>query len=161
MHIKFPFDSHKPIAGEACIDIDKPVDDVFHYVGENFFENYPKWAVEVVDFEPLDGKEVFIGAKAKQIRNDNNGEIESVFEITEYQLKSKLIFQGLTQPYKHSYLLEAIQEDRRPTRLTFRFEFLELEVFMRPFEKLIRCAIEDGAENTVENIRNLILVECN
>jgi hypothetical protein len=27
---------------------------------------------------------------------------------------------------------------------------------MRPFEKLIRYAIEDGAENTVENIKNLI-----
>jgi hypothetical protein len=161
MLIKLPFDSHKPIAGEACIDIDKRVDDVFHYVGENFFENYPKWAVEVVDFEPLDGKEVFVGAKAKQIRNDNNGEIESVFEITDYQPQSKLIFQGLTQPYKHSYLFEPIQEDRQPTRLTFRFEFLELEVFMRPFEKLIRCAIEDGAENTVENIKNLISVECN
>jgi hypothetical protein len=161
MHIKFPFDSHKPVAGQACIDIDKPVDDVFHYVGEKFFENYPKWAVEVVDFEPLDGKEVFVGAKAKQIRNDNNGEIESVFEITDYQPQSKLIFQGLTQPYKHSYFLEVVQEDRQPTRLTFRFEFLELEVFMRPFEKLIRCAIEDGAENTVENIKNLILVECN
>jgi hypothetical protein len=27
---------------------------------------------------------------------------------------------------------------------------------MRPFEKLIRMAIEDGAESTVENIRNLL-----
>jgi hypothetical protein len=27
---------------------------------------------------------------------------------------------------------------------------------MRPFEKLIRSAIEEGAENTVENIKNLV-----
>jgi hypothetical protein len=46
------------------------------------------------------------------------------------------------------------------TRLTFRFELLEVEVFMRPFQKLIRSAIEDGAENTVETIKNLIIVEC-
>jgi hypothetical protein len=32
------------------------VQEVFHYVGERFFDNYPKWAVEVVDFEPLDEK---------------------------------------------------------------------------------------------------------
>jgi len=27
---------------------------------------------------------------------------------------------------------------------------------MRPFEKLIRSAIQEGAENTVENIKNLL-----
>jgi hypothetical protein len=27
---------------------------------------------------------------------------------------------------------------------------------MRPFEKLIRSAIEDGAENTVQNIKSLL-----
>lgn len=162
MHIKLPFEAHKPIAGEASVDIDKAVDQVFAYVGEHFFDNYPKWANEVIEFEPLDGNEVFVGAKAKQIRKDNDAEVESVFAITEYQPKTRLTFQGLTEPYKHCYVLEASQADcDQPTRLTFRFEFLELELFMRPFEKLIRCAIEDGAETTVENIRNLILLDCN
>jgi hypothetical protein len=32
---------------------------------------------------------------------------------------------------------------------------------MRPFEKLIRYAIEDGAETTVENIKELLVVESN
>jgi hypothetical protein len=160
MQIKFPFDTSKPVAGEASIELNHSVDDVFSYIGKHFFDNYPKWAEEVVEFEPLDGKEVFIGAKAKQIRKDNGAEVESVFEITDYQPYLKLIFQGISAPYKHSYLLEG-SEQKQATRLTFRFELLELEVFMRPFEKLIRSAIEEGAENTVENIKNLILVECN
>ncbi|TAN70684.1 MAG: hypothetical protein EPN17_04230 [Methylobacter sp.] len=158
MQIKFPFDSTKPVVGEASIDIDKSVHDVFSYIGEHFFDNYPKWAVEVVEFEPLDGKQVFIGAKAKQIRKDSGVKVESIFEITDYQPCIKLIFKGLTEPYKHSYLLESC-EQKQPTRLTFRFELLELEIFMRPFEKLIRSAIEDGAENTVENIKSLIVFE--
>lgn len=158
MQIKFPFDLSKPVVGEASIEINKPVHDVFSYIGEHFFDNYPKWSVEVVEFEPLDGKEVFIGAKAKQVRKDNGAEVESVFEITDYQPSIKLIFKGLTEPYQHSYLLES-SEQKQPTHLTFRFELLELEVFMRPFEKLIRSAIEEGAENTVENIKNLIAVE--
>jgi hypothetical protein len=158
MHIKFPFELSKPVMGEATIEINKPIQDVFAYVCEHFFENYPKWSAEVVEFEPLDGNEVFVGAKAKQVRKDNGVEVESVFEITDYQPVIKLIFKGLTEPYRHSYLLEC-SEQKQPTRLTFRFELLELEVFMRPFEKLIRTAIEDGAENTVENIKNLIAVE--
>lgn len=158
MQIKLPFDLSKPIVGEASIEINKPIHDVFSYIGEHFFDNYPKWSVGVVEFEPLDGKEVFIGAKAKQKCKENDQEVESIFEITDYQPVVKLTFKGLTEPYKHSYLLES-SEQMQPTRLTFRFELLELEVFMRPFEKLIRSAIEDGAENTVENIKNLIVHE--
>jgi hypothetical protein len=160
MHLKFPFNDTKPIVGEASVDIDKPLSEVFGFVGERFFENYPKWATEVVEFEPLDGKEVVVGAKARQVRKDNDSEIESVFTIIDFERCSKLIFQGLNEPYKHSYLLDNA-EPKKMTRLTFRFELLELEVFMRPFEKLIRYAIEDGAETTVENIKELLVVESN
>lgn len=155
MQIKNPFDSSRPVVGEASIDINKPMHDVFAYVGEHFFENYPKWAVEVVDFQPLDSQDVSVGAKAKQIRKDNGAKVESVFEITDYQPDSKLVFKGVEAPYRHTYLLETNAQNQ-PTHLTFRFELLELEVFMRPFQKLIRSAIEDGAETTVENIKNLI-----
>jgi hypothetical protein len=158
MQIKLPFDSSKPIVGEASVEIDKPVHEVFSYIGTHFFENYPKWAVEVVEFEPLDGHEVFVGAKAKQIRKDNGAKVESIFSIIDYQPNSTLMLQGLADPYKHSYVLET--KLQQPTRLTFQFELLEVDVFMRPFQKLIRSAIEDGAENTVENIKNLVTVEC-
>lgn len=160
MQIKFSFDSSKPIAGEASIEINKSIHDVFSYIGQHFYDNYPKWAVEVVEFEPLDGKEVKVGSKAKQIRQDHGSIVESIFEITDYQPSMKLIFKGLTEPYSHSYLLES-SEKNNSTRLTFRFELSEIEVFMRPFQKLIRSAIEDGAENTVENIKNLIVADSN
>ncbi len=160
MQIKLPFDTTKPVCGEASVEIDKPIEEVFSFVGERFFENYPKWADDIVAFEPLDGEQVFVGAKAKQVRKDNNTEIQSIFEVADYQPEQKLILKGLNQPYQQSYFLKADAE-KKPTRLTFRFELLELEVFMRPFEKLIRYAIEDGAENTVDNIKNLIAAECN
>jgi len=156
VQIKFSFDSSKSVAGEASIEINKSIHDVFSYIGEHFYENYPKWAVEVVELEPLDGKTVFVGAKARQVRHDQGSTIESVFEITHYQPAMMLIFKGLTEPYVHSYFLES-GEEKQSTRLTFRFELTEIEVFMRPFQKLIRTAIEDGAENTVENIKNLIV----
>ncbi|WP_426994204.1 SRPBCC family protein [Methylomonas sp. CM2] len=158
MPIKLPFDATRPVAGQASVEIEKPITEVFDFVGTRFFDNYPKWAEELLAFQALDGEEVFVGAKARQCILENGEPIESVFEITEYQPEDTLIFRGLTSPYRHSYLLEGLN-DRSPTRLTFRFELLNLDVFMRPFEKLIRAAIEDGAENTVENIRNLIVSE--
>jgi hypothetical protein len=155
MQIKLPYDTTKPIAGEASIDIDKPLPDVFDFIGTHFFENYPKWAEEVIDFEPLDGYAVVVGARAKQTRQDYGDTVESIFAIVDFQPGHKLAFQGVTGPYKNTYLLEIAQQNP-PTRLTFRFELLELELFMRPFQKLIRAAIEDGAENIVGNIKELL-----
>jgi len=158
--MKLPFDLSRPISGEASVEIDKPVDIVFSFIADRFFDNYPKWATDVVDLQPLDGNNVFVGAKAKQVREDNGSLIESVFEIVEYQPCIKFIFEGVNAPYKQSYLIVSKTEDEQ-TKLVFRFDLSEVEIFMRPFEKLIRVAIEDGAESTVENIKNLILAECN
>ena len=156
MQIKLPFDSSKPISGEASISIKKSITDVFHFIGVRFYENYPKWAPEVLELKPLDGDIVFVGAKTKQVREDQGSTTESIFEFTEYEPTLKIIFKGLDQPYSHSYLLET-SEGNQITKLTFKFELLEIDVFMRPFQKLIRASIEDGAENTVENIKNLMI----
>lgn len=155
MQIPLPFNNNKPIAGEASVEIKKPLETVFSYVGEDFFTHYPKWATEVVEFEPLDGKSIFVGAKAKQIRNDTGSSVESVFEIIDYQPYNLLALQGIAEPYKQIYMLEPA-EQLHETRLIFRFQLLELDLFMRPFEKLIRSAIEEGAEHTVENIKSLL-----
>lgn len=155
MQIKLPFDSSTKIFGEASINIDKPSQEVFSFIADNFFENYPKWASDVVQLEPLDSNQVFVGNKAKQFRDDNGTIVESVFEITEYQPYIKFMFQGLTSPYKHIYSIDYDSENNK-SQLTFRFEILEIDVFMKPFQKLIRIAIEDGAESSVENIKQLL-----
>lgn len=155
MQIKFLLDSSNPIIGEASVDINRPIQEVYAFVGDHFFENYPKWAVEVIEFEP-ESQAVQVGAKAKQVRQDNGETVESVFEITAYNPHNQLICQGITAPYRQSYLLDEKEDNQVCTHLTFRFELLEIEMFMRPFQKLIRYAIEDGAESTVENIKNLI-----
>ncbi|MEY3879653.1 MAG: hypothetical protein RIQ94_448, partial [Pseudomonadota bacterium] len=158
VQIKFPFDSSKPISGEASISIKKSITEVFTFIGERFYENYPKWAPEVLELEPLDGTVIFVGAKTKQVREDQGSITESIFEFTDYQPVVKVIFKGLDEPYSHSYLLKTI-DGNQETQLTFRFELSEIEVFMRPFQKLIRASIEDGAENTVENIKNLMIAD--
>ena len=88
MQIKFPFDSSKPISGEASISIKKSITDVFHFIGVCFYENYPKWAPEVIELKPLDGNIVFVGAKTKQVREDQGSTTESIFEFTYIHLIS-------------------------------------------------------------------------
>jgi hypothetical protein len=150
-----PFDPHKPIVGTATIIIHKSINQVFDFVGEHFFENYPKWATDLIEFEPLDGNKVFIGAKARQLRLDQGKEIKSIFQINDYQPLTRLGVKGVTADYRDYFQLENFKNPWT-TKLTYTFELLNVEIFMRPFEKLIRIAIEDGAETTTENIKNLL-----
>jgi hypothetical protein len=155
MKVMLSFGASKQVSGEASIVIKASSKDVFCFIAENFFLNYQEWAPEVIELEPLDGDKVFIGAKGRQVREDNDALIESIFEITEFNPYSLFAIQGLGLPYKQTYLIEDAEQGAQ-ARLTFRFDLLEIEIFMRPFEKLIRVAIEDGAEAAVENIKNLL-----
>lgn len=152
------FGSTKQVFGEASIVIKAKTQEVFCFIAENFFLNYQKWAPEVIELVPLDGDKVFIGAKVRQVREDNDELIESIFEITEFSPNSLFVLKGIGRPYKQTYLIED-EEQGVQTKLSFRFDLLEIELFMRPFEKLIRVAIEEGAENTVENIKALITAQ--
>nr|WP_305907574.1 SRPBCC family protein [Methylomarinum sp. Ch1-1]MDP4520337.1 SRPBCC family protein [Methylomarinum sp. Ch1-1] len=140
--------------GSASIEIDKPVRQVFSFVAEHFFDNYPKWALEVVEFKPINNNPLKVGALARQARIDQGHKVESTFEISRYETDSLLELNGLSEPFRHSYHFASQGEDK--TLLTDRFELLELELFMRPFEKLISRAIEEGLQNSIHNIKKLL-----
>lgn len=151
----FRFDLSRPVIGKASIQIDKSVDVVFSYVARHFFENYPKWALEVVEFKPINDNKMAVGALARQTRVDQGQKTESTFEVVTLKPNELLELNGLSAPYRNSYHFQTLDKGQR-TRLTFSFELLELEVFMRPFEKLIQRAIEEGAQNSLENIKQLL-----
>ncbi len=158
MQIKLPFDSSQPVTGESSIIINESRSVVFSFIAENYFDNYCKWAPEVVELESFDNKKVFIGAKGRQVREDNDSLVESTFEVIDYTPNEKFVLQGFAPPYKSTYLTETLDKPTE-TKLTFKFDLLEIELFMRPFVKLIRAAIEEGAENTVEKIKELIVTQ--
>lgn len=150
------FNNSRPVAGKASIEISKPIDRVYDFVGEQFFDNYPKWAPEVAEFKPLTGYDMHVGAKAKQVRLEQGQHVETVFEVSELDPPQKVTLTGVDTPYRNTYHLSGTHDKAGSTELEFTFEILELDIFMRPFEKLIRMAIEEGAENTVTNIKNLL-----
>lgn len=147
------FHLKKPVLGTVRLEIQKPVPLVFSFVAEHFFENYPKWALEVIDFKPINNNPMTVGAMARQTRMDQGHKVESTFEIKAYEQNRWLTLEGLSDPFRHSYHFEGI--DNR-TILTESFELLEIELFMRPFEKLIRAAIEEGLQHSIENIKRLL-----
>ncbi|MGF1562088.1 MAG: SRPBCC family protein [Geminicoccaceae bacterium] len=144
-----------PIVGRASAVIQSPPETVFQYIGVDFFTNYPKWSPEVVELNQLSDGAMGVGMLARQVRTDQGRRIESKFEVTAFEPHKQLVFSGVPDPFRCTYDLVPV-EDGAATELTFIFEGFELRPHMRPFEKLIRRVVQDGAVRTTGNLKRLI-----
>jgi len=152
----FNLGSKEPVIGRASITIDRPLETIFEYISIDFFHNYPKWSPEVLMLESVTEGPVKLGTIARQVRVDQGHRTDSKFKVTHYEPNKCLAFTGVSDPYRCTYEMAEINKGNNAVRLNFTFELLEIQLFMRPFEKLIRTVIQDGAERTVRNIKRLI-----
>ncbi len=151
------FGARQPVVGKANTLIRRPMNQVFGFIGDEFFENYPRWSPEVVSLKPLTEGPLAVGSMVHQVRVDHGHRSESTFKVTDFIANQRIAFTGVTNAYRCIYDLDVLAEGAEATtRVTFTFEFPELEMFMRPFEKLIRIAVQDGANRTVKNLKGLI-----
>jgi len=145
----------RPIIGRASVVVERPSSEVFKYIGDDFFQNYPKWSPEVKELKQITPGPVKFGTMARQSRIDHGHRTENNFRVTTYERNTRLGFAGTIDPFRCTYDLEDINSGKS-TKLTFTFELLELLLVMRPFEALVRSSIKDGSERTVKNIKQLM-----
>ncbi|MDV6343805.1 SRPBCC family protein [Nitrosomonas sp. Is37] len=150
--------STEPVIGRASTLVECSTKDLFKYLGQDLFQNYQKWSPEVQELEQLTPGPVQLGTIGRQVRLDLGRRTESRFKVFTYEPGVRLTLVGVSDPFRCTYELQDINPEKS-TRLTFSFELLELLVVMRPFEGLVRAAIKDGAERTVQNIKRLIEAE--
>lgn len=144
----------KPVLGQAEDVVACSVASAFSYIGQQFFENYPKWCPQVVELEQLSPPPVHLGSRGRQVTRDRGIDSESTFEVSTFTPASAFAIDGVSEPFRSSYELKA--EGDGATRIVFTFELKELDLVMRPFQKLIRTALQEGAIQTVENIKQLL-----
>lgn len=141
------------IRGEASTTIRQPVSTVFGFIVDDFLTNYPRWSPEVVSLRALSDGGLRVGFMAEQTRLDQGRRSTSTFRVTACDRDRCLHIAGTSQPFRLSYELEATEAG---TKITFAFELLQIDFFMRPFEKLIRMAIADGSRGVAGNLKRLI-----
>ncbi len=150
--------SNEPVIGKAHTVVLCPALELFHYLGNGLFQNYPKWSPEVKELEQLSSGPVALGTEGRQVRIDQGRRTESRFRISTFEPGVRLTLVGISEPFRCTYDLQVVGTGET-TRLTFTFELLEILAIMRPFEALVRVAIRDGAERTVHNIKRLVEAE--
>ena len=141
------------ITAKADALVFQDIEPVFRFVALDFMSNYPRWSPEVIDLEPLSTGPIQPGYQARQIRVDQGHKTESTFEVAELIPLKRVSFKGITAPYCSIY---EFADCNSSTQLSFTFELHQLDFLMRPFEKLIRAALQDGAERVVRNLKRLV-----
>ena len=141
------------ITAKADVLVFEEIDRVYQFVAPDFVTNYPRWSPEVVSLEPLSVGPVQVGFQARQVRVDQGHKSESVFEVAELEPLKRVCFRGVSAPYCSTYEFD---DRSSSTLLTFTFELQALEARIRPFEKLVRIALQDGARRTVKKLKLLI-----
>jgi hypothetical protein len=144
----------KPVAGQADGVVSCSITKAYDYIGRSFFDNYPKWCPQVVELEQLSEPPVALGTRGRQVTRDRGIDSESTFEVSAFAPTSVFEIKGVSEPFRSSYVFA--DEGNGATRVSFSFELLELDLVMRPFQKLIRTALQDGAIQTIENITRLL-----
>jgi len=138
---------------QASILISRPIETVFPFVATDFFRNYPRWSPEVQELRATTPGPIRVGTGGRQVRIDHGRRTESTFRVSRLEDPRRIAFQGVSSPYRIDYQLDP--EDQR-TRLTLTFELTRLELFMLPFERLIRRSAQESAERMVRNLKVLV-----
>lgn len=147
--------STDPVIGKAHVLINCSKEDLFKFIAEGLFENYPRWSPEVKELEKISPGPVKQGTEGRQVRIDQGRRSESKFIICSYEPSTRMVLIGNGDPFRCMYELQEI-DGGQSIKLTFTFELLEILAIMRPFEALVRSTIKEGAEKTVQNIKRLV-----
>ncbi|PSQ94567.1 MAG: polyketide cyclase [Proteobacteria bacterium SW_6_67_9] len=143
------------ITGRSSIDIARPVATVYDFVVVRFFDNYPRWSPQVRELEALNGRDIALGTRGRQVRVDQGRRSETRFQVTRLEPERAVDFDGDKQA-KFAIRYRFEPKGEQACRLSMEFELKQLDLFMRPFEKLIRLAVQDGTDQTVRNIKRLV-----
>jgi hypothetical protein len=151
------------VSARASIVIDRSAAEVYAFVADDFTRNYRRWSPEVQHLEVLTPGPLRVGSRARQVRVDQGRRTDYTFRVVALDRPSRVCFAETGDQFRIEYLMVpgAGGPAEAPTRLTFGFQLNRLELYMRPFEKLIRAAIQDGAERVVQNIKRLVESEPN
>ena len=122
---------------QESIVINRPIDEVFAFVAN--FENNPKWESNFQKVKLLSSTPSGVGTKYQCDLKLPGQTAISIFEITEYEVNKKIVFEGEPAgPAKPdgSYLFESVPDGTKITLVpqpTFRGVFKLLEPMMAAY----------------------------
>ena len=146
---------------QASIVIARPAEAIYEFIADDFARNYKRWSPEVQRLELLTPGPLRVGSRARQVRVDQGRRTETTFRVRALERPRRLCFAETRDQFRIDYVLERVHDKPNGdfSRLTFGFQLTRVELYMRPFEKLIRSTVQEGATRTVDNVKRLVEAE--
>ena len=140
------------IRADSATVVERPRAAVYEFVATEFFRNYPRWAPEVTQLAALSPGPLRVGSLGRQVRVDYGRRTEATFRVTRLVAGEEIAFEGLTTPFTIAYRFAAFGDH---TRVALRFELARIELFMRPFERVIRRAVDESVVTTMRKLKQV------
>ena len=142
------------VSGQAEAMINRSISEVYDIVANNYFTNYSKWCPEIIELDEISIGPIHSGTRGSQTTRNRGLDCYSTFEVGEFNQNKSLEIKGVSESFRSIY--DFSKNGIGGTRLSYKFELGDLDLSMLPFRSILSDAINDGAEETVANIKNLI-----
>lgn len=140
------------IKNEKSILIQRPIEEVFAYVGN--LQNGPEWQPGLLEVRRTTQGPLGIGTQFTSVRKLMGRKMESSVEFVAYEPNSKVTFKNTpgSMPMEASYLFESTVEG---TRLTTTIE-LQPGGFMSLAEPMIAASLRREMESNFGDLKDLL-----
>jgi uncharacterized protein YndB with AHSA1/START domain len=142
----------KMVTNEKIITINRPIEEVFAYVGDA--GNGPKWQSALVEASRMTEGPLGVGTQFKGVRKFMGRKMESVMQYTTYELNKKVVFtsDSGSMPFVQTFLFEPAAGG---TRLTARLE-LQTSGLMSLAKPMIASGVKREVDENFGILKDLL-----
>lgn len=140
------------VKNEKIITINRPVEEVFAYVGD--LQNGPQWQSGLLEVRRTTEGKLGIGTQFTSVRKFMGQKMESGIEFTAYEPNKKIAFKSISGSslFEELFLFESTAEG---TRLTTRLE-LQTSGLMGLAEPLIASGVRREMDANFGDLKDML-----
>ena len=137
---------------ETAVTVQKPVAEVFAFVGEDYVKNHPKWDARSVSTQ-MQGP-MAKGATGVETRKEGPSTRAYNFEVTDFQTNKRMAFtaRGGSTAFASTWVFEPAGNG---TQVKMNFS-LSFGGFMRLFEPLMGRSVKKEMEKSAAKMKELV-----
>ncbi len=137
---------------EKSVIINRPVADVFAFVMNP--ANEPLINPSTLVYEQLNEGPIGVGSTIRIVNSFLGRQVESTFEVAEYELNRKRVMKSLSGPYPYEVanLFEAVDDG---TRFTAKFQ-ADIGGFFRLAEPIVNRMVDRQSDAVMANLKDLL-----
>ena len=138
---------------ETSVMVNRPVEEVFSFVGAGYIENHARWDSGCVETVQTSDGPIGVGTTGREVRVQGGRRSTYDFKITEFDANRRLAFQTTSGPADFAGAF-GFQPEGAGTRVTMSFQ-LGLRGLMRLMEPMIGGSFRKEMDAAAQAMKGL------